>query len=203
MSKICQGGAHDGASVYLDSQARECVQNGGTIVDDGRCAIGSTTTGAGAAPGADTGTGIQSFSATDAMDQLLLFPLRMVRQQFSDVPLMDQLVRGNQQFAAEVNRIVAADEDLGYRARALLLDVSGAAASALESRSGNAAMGTFTVSPDLIDRLVGVANEIGGRSSDTELRSLLAQAATVADALRGTTIAEAESAIRNRDSSAS
>jgi hypothetical protein len=179
MSKKCVGGAHDGADVYLDSQANECVSNGGRVEESGSC--GSTAavrSGAVPAASGDPGRG-----------ELLLFPLRLLRERLAHSPLVKDLDELNDMAAPEIVRLMAAEGELGSRLSAFFVEMSGTAASMLMNMETGRG-GTFTVSRDFVAEAGRLAEEVKRRVEDERLRAKIDRAVAAAQTIAGRSIAD-------------
>ena len=194
MARKCVGGGHDTASVYTDAQARECVSNDGTVVDDGSTCSSGSAANFRRPQGADADSGMQAqnlvLGTQATIDELILFPLRMVRVSFGETSFVREFDRINGEAAAEINRLAATDDGLRDRIFGVLVEVSAMAAAILEGHYGKGVVGRYTVSSDFIERSVAVAEEVKTRTSDDRLKEKLSGVISLSRILVGHTIEE-------------
>lgn len=183
MARYCKGGAHDGASVYLDAQARECVSNGGQVVDDGGC-VSENIVAFAAAP---ERAGATADSGTAAV---LLFPLRLARALHPGAPFVGLVDAANDETAAPILELLKQEPELQGRLHRLLVEFSARCTLLIQAALGDERACGFTVDPEFAAEAVATLRELAPRIADRDLRARLEAILQAAPLMTGVTYGE-------------
>lgn len=202
MGRKCVGGGHDGADIYTDAQARECISNGGHIEDTSSCgsssAVDSGTGGGPPTPGAPApGGSVPAMMMNSNTSSLLLFPMRSLRDRFMHSSFVHELDELNTQVAREIDRIIAKDHALGARLSAFILELSGMTASVLTTMDTGRG-GTFTVSKEFVTRAIQLAEDVKHHLGDTQLKARIDKVIAASHMMAGRSIADVARGFQNQ-----
>jgi hypothetical protein len=167
MANVCVGGAYDGMVIQGFEDELSCTQNEGHIEDR---QAGGCSSEAIVSP-----TSIRNFAAASAgpVSELVLLPLRLVRDMLRGSPLIEPLERINDDLLAEITRAAKADDTLSGELFSTVLAISYFAGAILSSALGEKDTGGAVYTKTLHNRVQALARQLKSGISDNRLTSAI------------------------------
>lgn len=138
---------------------------------------------------------VGNWTNADSAERLVLFPLCAVKRRVPSTSLFETLVFVNEGWPEELESVVDGDETLRGEMVELLLEMSTAAAAALElSDSGEETV--FTLSEDFLVRARRVAETLQAQSSNDGFNDALNRLLSHAERLRDVPLSEVLTILR-------
>ncbi|MER9364308.1 hypothetical protein [Mesorhizobium sp. M0500] len=138
----------------------------------------------------------QSESTMESLNQLSLFPFRMVRLAFPASSLVVGIDRLSRELSERVGDPGAANDQTRERMHRLVVEGAGTVALLLQSEAGDSAAGKMTIPARLVEEVVSLAKELADETKDGKLAAQVALIVGLANGLAGYPISKLATMLR-------